>query len=273
MTDNNTTDGDITFIRGNDRIRQLAQRSDIAGEVAQIRADMADADRTHAMGLAARCARPHYSRPRCSEQGQSLLEFGSQDLAGSLAISDNHGVDEGGMRRVAVVDVGGAETQQLNQFDEPSAQSGNELREQPVEHRVACGCDNGHVQGDVGIDEGLVAAGRRLPSSVESFSQGVHLQVGAPLRGQPHRLYLHEHPHLVDVRHRGAAQHFSPVLCRLHSDDEHAGSLSGLHQTRSGECAQRLANGGASDSKGRRKRGLPRQSGTDGPLAAGDLFT
>ncbi|MCK9895078.1 XRE family transcriptional regulator [Frankia sp. AgB32] len=53
MTDNNTADGDVTFIRGNDRIRQLAQRPDIGDEVAQIRADMAEADRTHAMGLAA----------------------------------------------------------------------------------------------------------------------------------------------------------------------------------------------------------------------------
>lgn len=44
---------DITFIRGNDRIRELAQRPDIADEVAQVRRDMAEADRTCAMGLAA----------------------------------------------------------------------------------------------------------------------------------------------------------------------------------------------------------------------------
>jgi hypothetical protein len=44
---------EIRFIRGNDRISRLAQRPDIAGEVAQVRADMADADRTYAMGLAA----------------------------------------------------------------------------------------------------------------------------------------------------------------------------------------------------------------------------
>jgi len=37
--------------RGNDRISQLAQRPDIAG-VTRVRAEMAEADRTYAMGLA-----------------------------------------------------------------------------------------------------------------------------------------------------------------------------------------------------------------------------
>ena len=44
---------EVKFIRGNDRISRLAQRPDIAADVAQVRADMADADRTYAMGLAA----------------------------------------------------------------------------------------------------------------------------------------------------------------------------------------------------------------------------
>ncbi|HUB39014.1 MAG TPA: XRE family transcriptional regulator [Streptosporangiaceae bacterium] len=44
---------EVKFIRGNDRIRKLAQRPDIAAEVAQVRAGMAEADRTYAMGLAA----------------------------------------------------------------------------------------------------------------------------------------------------------------------------------------------------------------------------
>jgi DNA-binding transcriptional regulator YiaG len=44
---------DVRFIRGNDRIAELAQRPDIAADVAQIRRDMEEADRTHAMGLAA----------------------------------------------------------------------------------------------------------------------------------------------------------------------------------------------------------------------------
>lgn len=44
---------EVKFIRGNDRINQLAQRPDIAAEVAQVRADMAEADCTYAMGLAA----------------------------------------------------------------------------------------------------------------------------------------------------------------------------------------------------------------------------
>ncbi len=44
---------EVKFIRGNDRINQLAQRPDIAAEVAQVRAGMAEADRTYAMGLAA----------------------------------------------------------------------------------------------------------------------------------------------------------------------------------------------------------------------------
>jgi hypothetical protein len=44
---------EVNLIRGNDRINQLAQRPDIAADVVQIRADMAEADRTYAMGLAA----------------------------------------------------------------------------------------------------------------------------------------------------------------------------------------------------------------------------
>ena len=44
---------EVKFISSNDCIRQLAQRPDIAAGVAQVRADMADADRTYAMGLAA----------------------------------------------------------------------------------------------------------------------------------------------------------------------------------------------------------------------------
>src|ERR1035441_6383905 len=44
---------EVKFIRGNDRIRQLAWRPGIAAEVAQVRAEMAEADRTYAMGLAA----------------------------------------------------------------------------------------------------------------------------------------------------------------------------------------------------------------------------
>ena len=44
---------DVKFIRGNDRVRHLAERPDLAEGVAQVRADMEDADRTYAMGLAA----------------------------------------------------------------------------------------------------------------------------------------------------------------------------------------------------------------------------
>ena len=44
---------EVKFIHGNDRINQLAQRPDIADEVAQVRADIAEADRTYAMSLAA----------------------------------------------------------------------------------------------------------------------------------------------------------------------------------------------------------------------------
>jgi DNA-binding transcriptional regulator YiaG len=43
---------DVRFIRGNDRIEALAARADIAEDVAKIRRDMAEADRTYAMGLA-----------------------------------------------------------------------------------------------------------------------------------------------------------------------------------------------------------------------------
>jgi DNA-binding transcriptional regulator YiaG len=46
-------DEEVKFIRGNDRINQLAQRPDITESVARIRAEMAEADRTCAMGLAA----------------------------------------------------------------------------------------------------------------------------------------------------------------------------------------------------------------------------
>jgi DNA-binding XRE family transcriptional regulator len=44
---------EVKFIHGNDRINQLAQRPDIADGVTRVRAEMAEADRTYAMGLAA----------------------------------------------------------------------------------------------------------------------------------------------------------------------------------------------------------------------------
>src|SRR6202161_3577531 len=44
---------DVTFIRGNERIERLAERPDLAENVARVRRDMEDADRTYAMGLAA----------------------------------------------------------------------------------------------------------------------------------------------------------------------------------------------------------------------------
>jgi hypothetical protein len=44
---------EVKFIRGNDRISQLAQRPDITDGVTRVRAEMAEADRTYAMGLAA----------------------------------------------------------------------------------------------------------------------------------------------------------------------------------------------------------------------------
>src|ERR1035438_4413098 len=44
---------EVKFIRGNDRISELAQRADIADGVTRVRAEMAEADRTYAMGLAA----------------------------------------------------------------------------------------------------------------------------------------------------------------------------------------------------------------------------
>lgn len=44
---------DETFIRGNERIERLAERPDLAEDVARVRRDMEDADRTYAMDLAA----------------------------------------------------------------------------------------------------------------------------------------------------------------------------------------------------------------------------
>jgi hypothetical protein len=44
---------EVKFIRGDDRISQLAQRPDIADGVPRVRAEMAEADRTYATGLAA----------------------------------------------------------------------------------------------------------------------------------------------------------------------------------------------------------------------------
>lgn len=46
-------DDDMTFIRGNERIERLAQRPDLADDVARVRRDMEEADRAYAMGLAA----------------------------------------------------------------------------------------------------------------------------------------------------------------------------------------------------------------------------
>ena len=47
------SDDDMTFIRGNERIERLAQRPDLADDVARVLRDMEDADRAYAMGLAA----------------------------------------------------------------------------------------------------------------------------------------------------------------------------------------------------------------------------
>lgn len=44
---------EVKLIRGNDPINLLAQRPDIADGVTWDRAEMAEADRTYAMGLAA----------------------------------------------------------------------------------------------------------------------------------------------------------------------------------------------------------------------------
>ena len=44
---------DVTFSRGNDRIERLAGRPDLVDDVARVRRDMEDADRTYAVGLAA----------------------------------------------------------------------------------------------------------------------------------------------------------------------------------------------------------------------------
>jgi DNA-binding XRE family transcriptional regulator len=43
---------EVRFIRGNDRINQIARRPDIADGVTRVRAEMAETDRTYAMGLA-----------------------------------------------------------------------------------------------------------------------------------------------------------------------------------------------------------------------------
>jgi DNA-binding transcriptional regulator YiaG len=44
---------EVIFTHGNDRIERLAERPDLADEVARVRRDMEDADRSYAMGLAA----------------------------------------------------------------------------------------------------------------------------------------------------------------------------------------------------------------------------
>ncbi len=44
---------DVKFVRGNERVERLANRSDIAAGVAKTRRRMAEADRTYAEGLAA----------------------------------------------------------------------------------------------------------------------------------------------------------------------------------------------------------------------------
>jgi DNA-binding transcriptional regulator YiaG len=44
---------EVTFIRGNERIERLAERPDLSEDIARVRRDMEDADRTYAMGLAA----------------------------------------------------------------------------------------------------------------------------------------------------------------------------------------------------------------------------
>ena len=44
---------EVKFIRGNDRINQLAQRPGITDGVTRVRAEMAEADRMYTLGIAA----------------------------------------------------------------------------------------------------------------------------------------------------------------------------------------------------------------------------
>ncbi|MGD0609529.1 MAG: hypothetical protein ABSA53_38895, partial [Streptosporangiaceae bacterium] len=62
---------EVEFIRGNDRISQLAQRADIADGVTRVRAEMAEADRTYAMGLAASGKPPNSPRPNSPAGSES----------------------------------------------------------------------------------------------------------------------------------------------------------------------------------------------------------
>jgi hypothetical protein len=54
---------EVKFIRGNDRISKLAERPDIADRATRVRAEMAEADRAYAMGLAASGKPPSSPRP------------------------------------------------------------------------------------------------------------------------------------------------------------------------------------------------------------------
>lgn len=79
---------EVKFIRGNDRISQLVQRPNIADGVTRVRAGMAEADRTYAMGLAAlvnACHMPTYAwrASTCGSPAAAVLAWADTVRSGS----------------------------------------------------------------------------------------------------------------------------------------------------------------------------------------------
>ena len=84
---------EVKFIRGNDRINHLARRTDIADDVAQIRAAMAEADKAYAMRLRAEFTQAESARADAFATSQPV--FGTMDAtwrgtAGARQVDRKH---------------------------------------------------------------------------------------------------------------------------------------------------------------------------------------
>lgn len=99
---------EVKFIRGNDRISQLTQRPDIADGVNRVRTEMAEADRTYAMGLAAELTQTDLAR--CLGVTQAAISRVEQPHDLLLSTLNSYLVAIGGRTSVIVTFADGHQT-------------------------------------------------------------------------------------------------------------------------------------------------------------------
>ena len=103
-----------SFVSGDERVRRLRERPDLAGEVATAKQEMRDADRAHAMGLAAiRRAADLTQTELATQLGVSQAAVAKTEQRRDLLLSTLNAYLEaiGGHMRIVVSFDGGAEVE------------------------------------------------------------------------------------------------------------------------------------------------------------------